>query len=65
MSTMGKNIADLEAQNRALKVKGVGIPGYKPTAGQFAKAIQAQVAEEMAKVHKVAAKFQADVSSNF
>jgi hypothetical protein len=62
---MGKRIAELEAKNRALKVKGVGLPGYKPTAGQLAKAIQAQVASEMVQVHRDAAKFQKDVSSNF
>jgi hypothetical protein len=33
MNAMGKRIAELEAQNRALKVKGVGLSGNQPTTG--------------------------------
>jgi hypothetical protein len=39
MNAMGKRIAELEAQNRALKVKGVGLSGNQPTTGQLAKVI--------------------------
>ena len=39
MNAMGKRIAELEAQNRALKVKGMGLSGNQPITGQLSKAI--------------------------
>lgn len=54
---MSKKITDLEAHNRALKLKETLFPVAKPTLGTLAKAIKIQVAAEMAIVHKDAAKF--------
>lgn len=54
---MGRKITDLEAHNRALKLKETLFPVAEPTPGTLAKAVKIQVAAEMAKVHKDAAKF--------
>jgi hypothetical protein len=65
MNAMQKRVEHLEAHNRALKLKVAARNESQPSAAVLAEAIATAVTVEMAKVHKDAATFQADVTSNF
>ncbi len=65
LNLLEKRVQDLEAHNRAVRVNKLLFPESKPTPAKLARAIKAEVAAEMAKVYKDAAKYQQEVSTNF
>lgn len=54
LNQMHTRVSELEAHNRALKLRQNLFPKQKPTPAKLAKAIKIQVAAEMAKIHEVA-----------
>lgn len=52
LNQMHTRVTELEAHNRALKLRQNLFPEQKPTPAKLAKAIKLQVAAEMAKLHE-------------
>jgi hypothetical protein len=51
LNLLEKRVQELEAHNRAVRVNKLLFPETKPTPAKLARAIKAEVAAEMAKVH--------------